>query len=83
MITSFLLTTFVSFLAFIIGFLPTGSLPVAVSSSIVYLSSILNAFDFLFPISTLFIVLSIVITVDIAVWAFHSVLWVYHKIRGI
>jgi len=83
MITTFLIATLVSFIGFFIGLLPTGVLPVAVSSSFSYLSGILNTFNFIFPISHLFIVFILVITVDIVVWVFHSFLWVYHKIRGI
>jgi len=83
MITSFFIAVFVSIINLILGLLPIGTLPAAVSSSITYISGVLNTFNYLFPISDLFIVLSLVITVELILWLFHVTIWVYHKIRGI
>jgi len=83
MITSFIVSTFVFLIGFIINLLPTGVLPVDVANAISWLQGILNTFNFIFPISTLFTVLILVVSVDIALWVFHAFLWVYHKIRGI
>jgi len=83
MISSFIISTIVYLLSFAIGLLPIGYLPAAVASSIVYLSAVLNTFNYIFPISHLFIILSLVITIELILWVFHAFLWVYNKVRGI
>ena len=81
MIVSFILTVVFGFISYLISFLPVGELPSGISTALTYISGVMNTFNWFFPLDSLFVVLSIAITFELAVVAFKLVEWVYHKIR--
>jgi len=82
MIISFFLDLFYRFLNLVLGFLPTGSLPSAISTSLNTIVGYMNTFNFFFPIQEIFVVLGISLAFELAVQLFFFANWVYHKIRG-
>jgi len=82
MITTFILTIFSSFVGFLLSLLPTGSLPVAISTAFNYFVGILSAFTYVFPVVTLFQAFALVIAVDLAILVWHFINWVIRKIPG-
>jgi len=82
MITTFILTIFSSFLNFLVGFLPTGSIPQGFTDAVSYFFGALNAFSYIFPVSTLFTCLLLYLAFDLAVLLWHLFNWVIKKIPG-
>lgn len=74
------------FLALFIAVLniaPTaGTLPITISGSITAIIAYMKAWNFLFPISELFICVGIVVLFDIAIWSWKQLVRVVHIIRG-
>jgi len=82
MIISFILTLFNNFIVGLISILPTGSLPVFVSQAIAYFVGIANSFSYIIPVATLFQAFTLVISVDVAILAWHFLNWLIRKIPG-
>lgn len=82
MISTFFLTIFNSFIGLLLGILPTGVLPISITSGITYVWSIANQFSYIFPISTLLLALVFVIGFDLAMLLWHIIQWVIRKIPG-
>jgi len=81
MILTFILTVIHNFLFGLVGLLPTGTLPTAISSSLTYIVGVMNTFNWFFPLDSLFTVLGIAILFELGVIGFNLLNWVYHKIR--
>lgn len=82
MILSFLLGILNGFLGLILAFLPTGSLPAAVSSSITSIWGYVNAFSYVIALDTLIQVLVLTIAFDLIVFLWHVLQWIIRKIPG-
>jgi len=82
MITTFLLTVLLSFLSLLVGFLPTGSLPAAVATSVTSLWGYVNAFSYVLALDTLLQVLVLVVAFDITMLLWHIIQWIIRKIPG-
>jgi len=78
----FLILFFVFFVAVL------NALPLAGATTPAFITAIgtfvgyMKAWNFLFPISELFICVGIVVTFEISVWGWHVMLWVLKKVRG-
>jgi len=82
MITTFFLTVLFSFLGLVLGLLPTGSLPTAITTSLEFIVGYMNTFNFFFPIQEIFVLLGVALLFELALQIFHFANWIYHKIRG-
>jgi len=82
MITTFLLQILSSFLNFIVGLLPTGNLPTAISSSITSIWGYVNAFSYVVAVQTLIQVVVLVIAFDIGMLLWHLIQWIIRKVPG-
>jgi len=82
MISTFLLTLLNNFVTGILGFLPSGSLPQGLINAILYFWGALNAFSYIFPVSTLLAALLILLAFDGAVLLWHIIQWIIRKIPG-
>jgi len=81
MITSFILSIVYSFFSFLISFLPAGTtLPTGFSSSLSYITYAANTLNYIIPISALFVTLTVVLAVELAIWTFQGLMWVYRHI---
>lgn len=80
MITTFLLTLLNSFIAFLLGLLPSGHLPASILSGIGYLWSLINAFTYVIPVQTLLAALLLMIAVDAALFLWRLINWIIRKI---
>lgn len=83
MITTFFLNIFSNFLTGLFGLLPTGTLSSEVQNALIYITGVMNTFNYFFPIDILFSVLAIAISFELALLLFHFGNWIYGKIRGI
>lgn len=83
MITTFILTILYSFSNLVLAFLPTGTLPAGFTTALAYFWGALNAFSYIFPVSTLLAALAIVLAFDVGVMAWHFLQWVIKKIPGL
>ncbi len=79
-----IVTALINFLSFLFnalsGVLPTGGLPDTISRALSTVASSLNAFNFLIPVSSLFIALGIVVGYEGIMWGYHAILWFWKKI---
>jgi len=82
MILTFLLNAIYSFITFTVSLLPVGSLPAPVSSAFIYIVSILNSFNYIFPIDTLFQVLTAAIILELAFIAWNFTYTFMRYLRG-
>jgi len=74
---------FLSFFIAVLNFLPlAGTLPVAISSSITLVVGYMKAWNFLLPISDIFICVGILTTYYLLVWFWHALKYVVSIIRG-
>jgi len=83
MITTFFLFIFNAFVSFLLSFLPTGSLPTALTDSFMYFWSVVNSFSYIFPVSTLLLALLFILAFDAAVMLWHFIQWIIKKIPGL
>lgn len=83
MITSFLLTILNTFLLFIVGFLPTGSLPLQISTSIVNIWGYVNAFSYVIALDTLIQVVVLAVAFDLVMLLWYLINWILKKIPWI
>lgn len=82
MISTFFLTIFFGLIGVLVGFLPTGSLPVLVSSSITSIWGFVNAFSYLIALDTLITVLVLVLAFDLVILLWHVIQWIIRKVPG-
>lgn len=82
MITGFILSIFYSFLAFFIGLLPVIAFPSEITNAISTLWGYINAWSFLFPVSTLLAALTIAFVYHGVVLAWHFAELIAHYVRG-
>jgi len=82
MIVTLLLTILNSFLGFMLGFLPNGTLPTGITTAVSYFVGLANSFSYVIPVQTLFQAFVVVVGVDIAILAWHLMNWVIRKIPG-
>jgi len=82
MITGFFLQIGYAIVAFFVNLLPIVSIPGGWLSSFTLIWSYLNAFAFVFPVSTLVQVLTFAITFHLALLGYDLALKIYHMIRG-
>jgi len=76
-----LLNLIYSFLSYLIGLFPTGSgFPTEVHSAVSSLGGYLHILDPLVPISTLLACLTLIFTVEIALFGFKTVKWIISHI---
>lgn len=82
MIVGFFLQILYVFVFFVVGFLPVVAMPVGWVSALALIWGYINAMNFLFPVSTLLLVLSFALLFHVLVLLFRFGLWVIHVIRG-
>jgi hypothetical protein len=82
MITSFLLLLAYSFVNLMVSFLPTGHLPVAITSAFAYFMGVLNSFSYVVPVDTLLSAAGVVLVFDGAMLVWQFVNWIIRKIPG-
>lgn len=82
MITSYLLQFLYLFLSGLLNLLPTGSLPVQVSSAISTVWGYVNAFSYVIAVDTLIQVVIIATSFDVAVLLWSLLNWIIRKIPG-
>jgi len=82
MITGFFLRVFYVVIAWFVNILPVVSFPSEVSSAITTVAGYLNAWTFIFPVGTLFLVLGIAFIFHFAVMSWHYGHLVLRYIRG-
>lgn len=82
MIPAFFLDLLYRFLNLLLGFLPSGSLPTEIGTSLTTIVGYMNTFNFFFPIQELFVLLGVALAFELALQVFYFANWVYHKIRG-
>lgn len=80
MIITFLLAIVNIFVSFLLGFLPTGSIPTSIILYFSYLVGFLTAFNWFFPIDQLLLVLGLTIGFELVVVAYHFIMWILKKI---
>lgn len=79
---SWLSAQFQSFLAWLLGFVPSGHLPDWVLSVLNDILSEIKVWDSLIPISELFLLLQITFYIQVALFSFWIGQWILRKIRG-
>lgn len=78
----FLLLFFGLFIA-VLNFLPTaGATTPAFVSAIITFVGYMKAWDFLFPVTEIFVCVGIVVSFEIVVWTWHVLVFVLKKVRG-
>jgi len=82
MITSFFLSVFYGFINLIVGFLPTGSLPVGITTAFAYFMGVVNSFSYVVPIDTLLQAALVILAFDGALILWHFINWIIRKIPG-
>lgn len=74
-LTDFLLSPFLS--------QPDVVLPSDLSNAITNVQGFYNTLDPIFPVGTLLIVIGVVLTVELALFAYKAIMWIIRKIPGI
>lgn len=82
MITAFILTIFLGFVNFVVGFLPTGNLPAAIGTAFTYFISLLNTFSFVIPVDTLLQAAAVILVFDGVMVLWYFINWIIRKIPG-
>lgn len=82
MITTFLLYIGLSFVNFIIGFLPVGNLPATITTAFAYFMSVVNSFSFVVPVDTLLQAAGVILVFDGAMVGWYFLNWIIRKIPG-
>jgi len=80
MITTFFLLIVNTFVVFLLSFLPSGSIPSGILTSLNYIVGVMNTFNWFFPLDTLFTVLGITIAYELIVLSYHFIMWILKKI---
>jgi len=82
MILTIILDLLFNFVNFLLGNLPLGDIPTGITDALAYFVGVMNTFNYFFPISTLFQVLSITVAFELGVFIYHFSMWLYRLIRG-
>jgi len=82
MIVTIILNAFFDFLVFLVGFLPVGSIPTAIGTSLNFLFGVLNTFNYVIPISTMLLAALATLVLDGAILLWHFINWIIRKIPG-
>jgi len=83
MIISFLLLLLSSSIMAFLAILPSGTLlPTSVTDMITTAVGYVAGFSWFFPINTLFLMLTVVIGYEVAIYAWHGIRWLIGLIRG-
>jgi len=82
MITSFLLAMLIGLISLLVGFLPTGNLPIEFTNAIGTVFGILNTFSYLIAVDTLLLLVGLVIVFDGVVLLWNFINWIIRKIPG-
>jgi len=87
MIIGTILYIFGTFINALLSLLPSspvagGGLPTEVITAIASVYSWINAFSFLFPVDTLFEVLTLAIGFYVSIFFFKLINWIINKVRG-
>jgi len=80
MITTFFILIVNTFFGVLLSLLPVGSIPSGILSSLNYVVGVMNTFNWFFPLDTLFAVLLITLSYELAVVTYHFVIWLLRKI---
>lgn len=79
MILSALIALFVVVMSSVIGLFPTYSgLPSGMSSALTTVTGAIGGVLDFFPKSTLISVVSLLVSIELAIWGFHVVAWLFH-----
>lgn len=82
MIFTVILNFFDLFLGGLLGLIPSGHLPAAITTSFAYFFNTANQFSYVVPIATLMQAFALVLAVDGAILIWHFMNWVIRKIPG-
>jgi len=80
MITGFLLQITLTLLTWIIGLLPVFSIPSQWFAAVGFIWGVANSLSWLLPIPTLLQVLTIALTIHVAVFVWHLAIKLYHML---
>lgn len=80
MITNGLIYVFTSLVLFLIGFLPTGTLPSGISDALTYFRSVAHSLDSVLPVYTALLIIFIMMIFEAAVLLFRAINWLINKI---
>lgn len=81
MITGFFLTLLLTFITFVVGFLPTTAFPAAFETSINLIWGYVNLFSMVVPVSTITTLLGIVMSYYTALFAWDAFHWVLRRLK--
>jgi len=82
MITTFLLTMLNNFVVGLLGLLPSGHLPQAITDAFAYFFAVANQFSFVVPMDTLLQAVAVLLVFDGALFLWYVINWVIRKIPG-
>jgi len=83
MTTLVFLVLFFAFFIGVLNYLPlAGTTVPAFTSAITTMVGYMKSWNFLFPMTELFVCVGIVVAFEVIVWGWHVMLWVTKKIRG-
>jgi hypothetical protein len=83
MITNIFLLIIFFFGRFLLGLFPTGSLPETLTDNFREAASLLNSFNNILPLNTLFTILGLTISIELIIALYKLIRWTYQKIPGI
>jgi len=79
MISTFILTLLSNFVNGLIGLLPTGHLPIDITSAINYFWSLVNSFNFFIPVDTLLQAVLVVLVFDGTMFVWYGINWIIRR----
>lgn len=82
MITTFFLLLLNGLVGALVGILPTGHLPAAITTAFAYFFGVLNTFSFVVPVDTLLQAAGVVLVFDGAMLVWYFVNWIIRKVPG-
>lgn len=60
----------------------TGNLPIQIDSALNFFIPKFSSWNVYIPLSDFLIIFSLVLTIEFAIFTFHSADWIYKKLRG-
>lgn len=82
MIFTLILNAFDDLIVGLVGLLPTGHLPVGVTTAFAYFMGLLNSFSFFIPVDTLLQAAGVILVFDGALIVWYFANWIIRKIPG-
>jgi hypothetical protein len=82
MIIELLINLFSSIANFLVNLLPTGTIPSEIDTAFTFLASAFEKANVFFPVTVVLTMLSIMLTIEFALFAFKASNWFLNKIRG-